>query len=961
MVVSVNFVRISVTFLWIVSVLGLAGCGGGGGTSSDADSAPPPTLSTISVSPISTNLKIGENQQLSATGTYSDSSTDELTDKVTWSSSNTAIASVSATGLVTSIAAGSVTISATYDGAEGSTTGEMIDLVDLSISPSILTIAKDSTQQLIATGRYSDNSTEDLSRSVLWASTDSSVATIANTGLLTSLAAGTSEVNASLDGVSSTVTITISPAELKLIAINAPASIAAGMSEQLSATGTFSDGSTQDISDQITWITDDSSLAVIDESTGLFRSIQQGDVVVSAASNGLTATATITVSAASLTRVVVTPGNISIAKGSSSSVNVIAIFSDQSYRDVSDQVSWSSDNESIASVSSSNLIVTGEVGSALLRANLSGFDGTVQVDVTDAELMSLTILPVNESIPKGLTQTYSASGLYSDGSVQDLSAQVTWISDNESISTIDNNESNEGLARGIELGESTITAVLGGVSESTQLTVTDAQLNAIEIQPASQTIAKGLDSTVKAIGHYSDGTQLDITDIAQWSSANTDNTNILSLSNSQTGSIRALNEGSALINASIDNITGLGQVTVSAATLQSINIGIASNSVPKGSQQTLSATGTFSDGASRDISQQVTWQSTNTNIVTIDNIVSGLMSAVNTGEAVVSASQGGEESTISVTVTSATLSKIDIVMEQSSINVKTKTQATATATYSDTSTKDVTQQVNWATSNPNIASIENSLANKGLVNGVAVGTVSLDASLSGVSAESISLEITQDPDSPVAINLEVTPNVIINNSSDSAVLQATLIPASESGSIPDGTQVEFEILEGDNTRIETATTSSGVASAAVTSAYEGLIKITGRVTSNSANSSATLFSTDNFSNIVAATATSQVILEDDILLKDSVLAFFIRNLSNREFNIDKIWVTSGLVSEQNHLSGSPITDNQYLSDGTLSSGEFTALGYVLSNDVADSNINMVYFFTDIISGSAFVKGVTFNF
>ncbi|MGZ6005541.1 MAG: galactose oxidase-like domain-containing protein [Candidatus Saccharimonadales bacterium] len=85
-------------------------------------STPPssPTLTSIAVTPTSPSIAVGATQQFTATGTYSDSSTQDLTNQVAWTSEKTAVATISASGLATGVSAGSTTISAALGGVSGS-------------------------------------------------------------------------------------------------------------------------------------------------------------------------------------------------------------------------------------------------------------------------------------------------------------------------------------------------------------------------------------------------------------------------------------------------------------------------------------------------------------------------------------------------------------------------------------------------------------------------------------------------------------------------------------------------------------------------------------------------------------------------------------------------------------------------------------------------------------------------
>jgi hypothetical protein len=206
----------SSNILLVVLILALAtGCGGGSGSNTPAT----PTLVSLSLTPINASVVKGTTQQFTATGNYSDNSTQDLTISVSWTSSISSVATISnatgSNGLATAIAAGTTTITAASEGISGTTnlTVTPPTLLSLTVSPANPSIGVGVTQQFTATGTYSDNSTQDLTTSVNWTSSVTAIATVSNivgsNGLATAIAAGTTTITATSGGISGTATLTV--------------------------------------------------------------------------------------------------------------------------------------------------------------------------------------------------------------------------------------------------------------------------------------------------------------------------------------------------------------------------------------------------------------------------------------------------------------------------------------------------------------------------------------------------------------------------------------------------------------------------------------------------------------------------------------------------------------------------------------------------------------------------------
>jgi hypothetical protein len=175
---------------------------------------PAPTLSSIAVTPPNPTVATGATQQFTATGTYSDGSTQNITGQVTWASSNGAVATMNAAGLATAVAAGTTNISATQGSASGSTTLTATPrLASVVVTPATARLVAGATQQFSATG-YDSQGNAILGLAFTWSTTGGG--TITQTGLFTAgstAGAFTNNVVASSGGVSgsaSTETVALS-------------------------------------------------------------------------------------------------------------------------------------------------------------------------------------------------------------------------------------------------------------------------------------------------------------------------------------------------------------------------------------------------------------------------------------------------------------------------------------------------------------------------------------------------------------------------------------------------------------------------------------------------------------------------------------------------------------------------------------------------------------------------------
>ena len=171
------------------------------------------TIVSITLSPTSAQIKPTATQQYTATGTFGDNSTGDVTSQVTWVSSATNIATISTAGLATAVALGTTNITAKSGSVISPASVLTVSnktIVSISVSPQNLTLTAGSQQQYTAQASYSDGSFGDITNSVTWNSSSTLVATITSPGgLATAVATGTTTITAALSGVIGTTQLTV--------------------------------------------------------------------------------------------------------------------------------------------------------------------------------------------------------------------------------------------------------------------------------------------------------------------------------------------------------------------------------------------------------------------------------------------------------------------------------------------------------------------------------------------------------------------------------------------------------------------------------------------------------------------------------------------------------------------------------------------------------------------------------
>jgi len=348
-------------------------------------------------------------------------------------------------------------------------------LMSLEITPANPKLLPGQQQQFTAIGTYGDGSHQDLTSSVTWMSSLLSVVNSSNSGVATAIAAGNTTLWAIAGSIKASVSLNVSSVTLVSLAVTpGNPSIVTGQRQQFTATGTYSDGSRQNLTSTATWTSSATAVASISSggagitlgTPGVAIAVAAGSTVIQASSGSIIASTSLTVTPPTLVSITVTPANPSIAAGKQQQFTATGNYTDGSHQNLTSTATWSSSAPAVATVSA-GLATSLTAGTTTVKAASGSISGSTILTVTAPVLVSIAVTPANPSITAGQQQQFTATGNYTDGSHQNLTSTATWSSSAPAVATV-----SAGLATSLTAGTTTVKATSGSISGSTILTVT---------------------------------------------------------------------------------------------------------------------------------------------------------------------------------------------------------------------------------------------------------------------------------------------------------------------------------------------------------------------------------------------------------------------------------------------------------------------------------------------------------
>jgi hypothetical protein len=294
------------------------------------------------------------------------------------------------------------------------------------------------------------------------------------------------------------------------------------------------------------------SVAAAGAMRGQVRGISGGTANIRATFMGVSGSASVTVTDATIASSQVTPFAPTLSTGSTQPFTATAVFSDGSQVPVTGGAVWKSSDPRVAEVGTAGpaqgLVTTLAKGTTEISATYAGLTGTSTLLVTEAKILQIQVTPFDPTIPVGFPQALTATAIYSDGSNRNITSLATWTSSAPFVAGVSDAPATKGLLSTFTAGRTQIVATYAGGVGTADVTVTAAQLLSIDVVPGMAFATTGEVVSFRALGSFNDGSTLDITTYVTWTSNDLEVADVSNADGSR-GQAKAFRPGDAVIGA----------------------------------------------------------------------------------------------------------------------------------------------------------------------------------------------------------------------------------------------------------------------------------------------------------------------------------------------------------------------------------------------------------------------------
>jgi hypothetical protein len=689
------------TFLVSLVAL-LVACGGGGGNDNPLFTGEV-VDKKLTINPLVKTINSGDSLQYQAL--LSDgTSQQDVTAQVAWSIDDTSIATIDSAGLATAQALGDVIVSAALEGLNASANLEVAAPVVsqvLTISPLVNSLNVGTTDQYQAILVSDQGGQVNVTNQAVWSIDQVAIASVSNRGVVLAKSEGDAVITASFNNLTGRADLTVTDKTIRSLQVSPAEAVSlVGLQTQFFSTVVFDDGTTQDVTRDSSWSSASPAQVSIAVDTGLASALAQttAPVVISASFGGQSGQGMLEVINANISELTVDPANAVLPVDNLQHYRASLVLDNNDVIDVTQQVNWSVAASAVATISNEDfnrgLVQAVSEGNTSVIATLSFAGqtetGSAMLSVVPISLVSIAITPADVTVVGGISGRFDATGTYNNQDERLITNSVIWASSDSNVVNIAASGSDAGNAYAVIPGTSIISASLSGIVGATSATVIAPGLIGIDVFPLNPTQPLGVAQPFRAVASFDDGSSKDITQLASWQSSNQA---VAELEPRIAGQAKTLTVGQSSITATWNGLQGVSLLTVTdPAPINLKVIPAGAGTLPRNSDANYTAFLEYSDGNAVDVTDQVSWTSSNEAIATISNGVGdeGRVHAIVGGVTQISANLVlstpvfTDSDTVSLTVTSNFVSFIRASCLPTTLNVGELLTCTCEAVLSGT-------------------------------------------------------------------------------------------------------------------------------------------------------------------------------------------------------------------------------------------------------------------------------------
>ena len=579
-----------------------------------------------------------------------------------------------------------------------------------------LDLAPGARETVRVIGIRRDGSTVDLTDRSQWAVTDEGPISV-RPGELVATSPGSTNLVVRYGDLVLTVPVVVRDARLVRLLLDPPAAdLYPGQRLRFRLQGVYDDDRTEDLTDTAQWTLQGNGAVLDPDHPG--QLIADGDpdltatLTLEAALGELTASATITRHAAVLRALDVVTKAVTLRVGERHRPELVAwyeIGGELTPRPFDVPLDWTSADPTVAAVEGGEIVALAP-GETTVGASLGDLALSIAVTVPAPQPESLEIATPVLSVAVGQSLSLRAFARYDDGQRREVTDSVAWSVDDPTLALVGNGDGDRSRLTPLAAGSLRVTARLGELSDTLNLTIAPAALKSIEISPPEARARVGGQLALQALGHYSDGRLRDLTPDVDWTVDDPDRARI-----DAQGRLTPLAPGQVSVVAVLDGQRGEATVTIDEAPITDLRIDAADTTVALGTELALRAIGQTEDGREVDLTDQATWRSGDATVLVPDPDTPGRFTAVGAGQTIVGVrydDQGTPRTALlQITVVDTRLTALALV-DENGADVSELTLATGTrrplrieGLYGDGRRQDLTGEASVTVGDESIATL----------------------------------------------------------------------------------------------------------------------------------------------------------------------------------------------------------------------------------------------------------------